>query len=398
MAPAAALEHAGGWWWILSALLAFGGIFYYAEGRGLSFFYDEWAFLLTRRANSLDAYFAPHNGHLVVVPVLIYKALWSLFGMRHYGPYRLVDVAMHLTCVALLYVLLHRRVTPALALLGASLLLFLGRAWQVLLWPFQITFLGSAVGGLAALAALDRRGRAADVAVCLGLTLAVCSSGVGIPFWGGAVLAVFLQPRRPARSRVVALAVPIVAYAAWYVRYGGTERLELSNVSTVPRYVLDALGAAGAAATGTSAAHAHAIAVALLVLSAVAVALRRRAVLPAVVPAATLLAFWVLGAHARRVRGPRSKPVSLPGRPPAPPCCRRAAARAAPTTLAAAHRGASRRARDRAEPRHAAGGQERAPVDCDDRRRRAGGARARPLVGPRHGGRRSAARPPGRDG
>src|SRR5262245_56489806 len=85
----------------LGGFLVLGAALYYVAGRGLSFFFDEWTFILQRQPNSADAFLAGHNGHLSLVPVLVYKALWSTVGLRHYGPYRLVDVALHLVCVSL---------------------------------------------------------------------------------------------------------------------------------------------------------------------------------------------------------------------------------------------------------------------------------------------------------
>ncbi len=167
---------------VLGALLLVGGLLLVYAGRHLTFFYDEWTFVLTRRGSSLGTYLDPHNGHFVLVPVVIYKLLFALVGLRHYAPYRIIVVLLHLACCGLLYVLVRPRVGPWLALVPAALLLFMGSAWQILLWPFQMGYLASVAGGLAALVALERSSRRRDIVAVVSLTIAVASSGVGIPF------------------------------------------------------------------------------------------------------------------------------------------------------------------------------------------------------------------------
>jgi len=44
-------------------------------GANLTFFYDEWAFVLKRRGHSLDTFLAPHNEHLSLIPIAVYKAM-----------------------------------------------------------------------------------------------------------------------------------------------------------------------------------------------------------------------------------------------------------------------------------------------------------------------------------
>src|SRR5581483_8510725 len=109
-------------------------------------------------------------------PMAVYRLFFALFGLRHYTPYRAADVALHLLCATLLYVLVRRRLGAWLALVPTALLLFMGTAAQDLLWGFQIGFLGSVAGGLGALVLIeDRRSDALAAAL---LTWAIASSGV----------------------------------------------------------------------------------------------------------------------------------------------------------------------------------------------------------------------------
>src|SRR5947199_74191 len=83
---------------------------------------------LTRRGSSLGTYLDPHNGHLVLFPVLVYKLLFAIVGLRHYWPYRAATILLHLLSCGLLYALAGPRLGRWLALGPAALLLFMGSA------------------------------------------------------------------------------------------------------------------------------------------------------------------------------------------------------------------------------------------------------------------------------
>jgi len=61
-------------------------------GTRLTFFSDDWYFLLQRPGLSahagIDVVLAPHNSNLVAVDVVIYKALVGAFGLRSQLPFR----------------------------------------------------------------------------------------------------------------------------------------------------------------------------------------------------------------------------------------------------------------------------------------------------------------------
>jgi hypothetical protein len=278
-------------------LLAAAVVLLYA-GRHLSFFYDEWDFVELRRGGGIDTYLGPHNGHLSLLPVLVYKALFKLVGLRHYTLYRAVGVAVHLVCASLLYVLARRRVGPWLALLPTTLLLFMGSAYQDLLWPFQIGYLGSIATGLGAFALLDDPARRSDGWVAVLLVCGVASSGVGVCFLLGSAMMLIAQ-RAPWRCLWVA-ALPAVLYVAWSVHWG-TDTTTSKAIAGAPHYVARAAagavaGMAGRLATGWRAPLAIALVVALVLVWF----WRRRPPTPMLLAAlAGGLSFWVLTAITR---------------------------------------------------------------------------------------------------
>ena len=217
-------------------------------GRHLTFFYDEWGFVFTRREGGLHTFLDPHNGHLVLFPVLVYKVLFATVGMRHYFPYQVVTVALHLLCCALLYALVRRRVGPWLALAAVALLLFMGSAWQVLLWPFQIGYLASVAGGLGAFLLLERAAPRRDGFASALLVWSVVSSGVGVAFIVG--VAVLLVTQRSPWRRLWVPAVPLLLFAIWYAGWGGGEHTTSDAVLAAPQYIADAAAGTTAGLAG----------------------------------------------------------------------------------------------------------------------------------------------------
>jgi hypothetical protein len=219
--------------------------------RGLTFFFDEWEFILHRRGISLSTFLAPHNGqHPSVLPVAVYKVMLQVFGLGSYLPYRLMIAASHLGCAVLLYVYARPRVGAWWALLPTALLLFLGAAWQDILWPFQIGYLFSVASGLGMLLALDGRPRRGLLA-CILLTISLTSSAIGFGFLVAACVELALQPRRVASAWIVG--VPLAILAVIFLGWGGSDSAsQLAGPAVAVRYALDmaAAGAGGLAGTG----------------------------------------------------------------------------------------------------------------------------------------------------
>ena len=124
----------------------------------LTFFADSWEVLMIRRNPTADALLQPHNEHLILAPVLISEVLLRIFGMTSAAP-EFVALALFLVATALLvHVYVERRIGRWPALVAAALVLFLGPAYEVLLWPFEISYVGSMLFGLLALLAGERGG------------------------------------------------------------------------------------------------------------------------------------------------------------------------------------------------------------------------------------------------
>ena len=286
-----------------------------ALGDGLAFFADEWELLLHRRGLGPDAFLAPVNEHLMLVPTAVFKALQAAFGMESTLPFRAAATAVLLGAAALLFTYLRRPLGEWPALAATVIVLFLGAASEVLLLPINIGFAGSLGAGLAMLLALRRGDRRGDVAACGALAASIACTSLGLVFAAGAAVEILLRGgRRAARAYVVAL--PLSLYAAWYAGWGheAASAASLENALSAPQFVVEGIGSSAAALLGLFAIKDHVseevrLAGSLLLLLGCAAALvwlAHRSSLPSLrdrgrsrelwVAATLMLCFWLLAA------------------------------------------------------------------------------------------------------
>jgi hypothetical protein len=197
------------------------------------FFRDEFVFLAGRSGLTLDV-FRPHDGHWTTVPILVYRALWALFGMRSYLPYQACVLLLHLAACALLRVLMRRAGAGAwVATAVASAFVLFGPGEQNIIWAFQISFTGALTFGLAQLVLADHDGpvdRRDFFAIAFGV-LALMSSGVGVAM--AIIVGIAMLVRRGYRIAAMQTAPLAVIYLVWWL----IERPELT--SAVGRPTID---------------------------------------------------------------------------------------------------------------------------------------------------------------
>jgi hypothetical protein len=198
-------------------LVAFASRLYFFGG-------DDWDFLLFRGTipGVNRGWFVPHYDHWSTAAIAIYRVLFHFFGLRHYLPYGLVVVVMHLLACLLLYALLRRAGSGAWAGAAATVVgVFLGAGAQAILWDVELTLLGSLVCGFGALLVLQGGVGAARLRVVWGLlVLGLTFSGLGITMVG--CVALFVLLRTTWREALAAASVPTLVFAIWFVWIGHT--------------------------------------------------------------------------------------------------------------------------------------------------------------------------------
>lgn len=222
-------------------MLAIGAVVFlvsYLVSNGLTFFQDEWELILRDPAWSGDSLFAPLNEHIYVAPVVIYKVLLAIGGMEHRGLFRGVNCLLLVTVVLLVFAYVRDRLGLGVAVLVALVLGLLGPAWEDLLWPAGISFLGAIAGGLAALRSLEKESPRGDLAACGFLVLSLSFSTLGLVFAFGAMIDVALR-RRNWPGRLYIFAIPVLLYLIWYAAYGKDAEgaASIDNFFGIPEYV-----------------------------------------------------------------------------------------------------------------------------------------------------------------
>jgi len=145
--------------WILVVV---SGAWLIARDWNLWFGGDDWFILLDRRVNPGPGQlglFEPHFEHWSTVPILVFRAFASLFGVREYWPYLLLLVVVHLAIVVLLWrVMVRSAVDPWLALGVVAIVAIPGPGFENLTNVWQVQLISPLALGLGALLLLPERG------------------------------------------------------------------------------------------------------------------------------------------------------------------------------------------------------------------------------------------------
>jgi hypothetical protein len=187
------------------------------------FFFDEWEFLAARGLGGQPLrLFFPHSEHWATIPILIYRGLYLVFGLRTYVPYLLVLILLHLATAHLLWrVLLRVGADGWVATALVAVFLLLGAGYENLIWAFQISFVIPTLGGVALMLLADhgdsRFGRR-DLLVWLVAVIGLMSSGIGISMVALACIVALL--RRGWRAALVTASLPAAIYLVWLAVIG----------------------------------------------------------------------------------------------------------------------------------------------------------------------------------
>jgi hypothetical protein len=210
-------------------------------GRDMTFYHDEFAFLLLRGL-SINGLFAPHNEHLSATLVLLYRVLDGTVGMSTYWPYLGVTFALHVVVAAIVYAVVRREAGSGWALGAMAVTLMLGSGGDDILWAFQSGTIGAVAAGMAAVVLAPRRPAVAAIL----LTIAMATSGASLAFFVGTAFHLLLTRRRA----LVWLLLPLGLYVLWYLLFATSS--VSAGLGGVADYVLTGLEASAAGALGTT--------------------------------------------------------------------------------------------------------------------------------------------------
>jgi hypothetical protein len=225
------LEHEGDASVDRAAVLLFAGVivcsaaFLFYCARDLWFGGDEW-FIITDRGLTTGpghlGLFQPHFEHWSTVPILAFRALYSVFGLRTYWPYIGLTIVVHLAIVVLLWlVMIRARVDAWVATCACAVFAIAGTGFENLTNAWQVQLIAPLALGLAAILVAPASGRRftpRDGLAALLMSVAMMCSGVALPML--VTVALVLLVRRGWHVALATAAVPAALYGWWYLAYG----------------------------------------------------------------------------------------------------------------------------------------------------------------------------------
>jgi hypothetical protein len=220
-------------------------------GKGQTFINDEWNYLVVFHGWAPETLLAPQNGHLVVLPLALYKLMFATVGTTSHVPYQVATVVLHLVVATLFFALVRTRLQLAVAVSLTLMVVFFGAGWDTLMGAYELPNLSGMAAGLGMLLALQRRTRGGDLAACLLLACSLASFSVGIAFALGVLLSILLGDRAGWRRLWIVL-VPGIAYVAWFIwaRKFGQSEITPESVSSIFSGSADQMAAISASITG----------------------------------------------------------------------------------------------------------------------------------------------------
>lgn len=186
------------------------------------FFADDWDFLTDRGFAPEDAgLFEPHNEHWSTIPILIFRGLFSIFGLRTYLPYISVLLILHVAVVHLLWRTMRvSGVDPWIATGASAMFLVFGAGFENILWAFQIGFVGAVLCGLGHVLLVDHAGSFGrrDVAGWALSLIGLMFSGIAVPMIATAGIVALI--RRGWKALMLTVAPAAAVYVVWLVTVG----------------------------------------------------------------------------------------------------------------------------------------------------------------------------------
>lgn len=217
--------------------------------RSSTFFYDEWYWYGSASHQTLSTLFEQDNGHLVVVPRLLYQAILEVLG-PHYRVFQAISLAAMLSSAVLFFVLARKRAGSWLALPPAILLMFFGSGWDAMATGVGMNLTLCVACGLGAFLLVERRTLASDVLAGVLVLIGISSFSGEFAIACGIALYLILDGRW---RRVWVMAVPILYFVIWRLqapRTVSTEEITVEHVGSAPSLVFEMFASAMATATG----------------------------------------------------------------------------------------------------------------------------------------------------
>jgi hypothetical protein len=213
-------------------------------GRDISFFSDDWPIIAFHHNGN---YLTPYGGHLLLVPIAIFHALFVTVGLGSYTPYRIVGLAAYATVAVVFFIYLRRRAQPMVACVAALSIVWFSTAQLNVLFPLLLNYSIPMAATVLIWMCLDRNDFRFDLAAAGLLAIALACGGVGLVPTAAVATELFVL-RAPIR-RWLPFVVPFALWCVWYA----ADRDPVTNPNSIGgtiRYALHEIQATFAGFTG----------------------------------------------------------------------------------------------------------------------------------------------------
>jgi hypothetical protein len=209
---------------------------------------DDWELIANRSLDDPASLLRPWNEQLILVPAIIFRAIFGFVGLHSYLPYLAVLLGLHVICAAAVRRLVAHLAGATAGLAAGLLVLFLGSGYENLDAAFQI---GQVIATAAGVAALDAAVRHRPGVAAGLLLIALASHAVGGAFLIGVAVILILSDPRALRW----LLAPVVPCGIWFVlidlpTFGSRQETAAEAIRALPAFMVAGPFAAAGAVVG----------------------------------------------------------------------------------------------------------------------------------------------------
>jgi len=203
-------------------------------GRNQWFFYDDFDFVSNNRISGsfISALLMPHNEHTALVPFVLFRLIYMLFGLSSYMPYFAINIIVLTITFYVLYLFARSlKISSRIAFFGIVFLSFTPAYYENIFWAFQVGLSLSACFGfisLGLISASNRFNKYNKILVFGALMISVFSSSLGLIFILMSIILILLN--RSWKSYIASVVLPLTIWILWTVNFSSTQGLSLSKL------------------------------------------------------------------------------------------------------------------------------------------------------------------------
>ena len=203
-------------------------------GRNQWFFYDDFDFVSNNRISGsfISALLMPHNEHTALVPFVLFRLIYMLFGLSSYMPYFAINIIVLTITFYVLYLFARAlKISSRIAFFGIVFLSFTPAYYENIFWAFQVGLSLSACFGFVSLgliSASNRFNKYNKILVFGALMISVFSSSLGLIFIWMSIIFILLN--RSWKSYIASVVLPLIIWILWSVNFSSTQGLSLSKL------------------------------------------------------------------------------------------------------------------------------------------------------------------------